>query len=175
LLLFLQFQKTALYELARERGARFIDSTPRLKSPTFKSSDESLEGFAERIDGKWKKWKEENAGGRIIITQGMGPDGHTAGVMPFPEDPELFARLFLDESRWVVGYDAGTKSEHSRRATAALSFMKNDVSAAIAYIAGTAKQSAFSAMMSTSGTLAETPARIMHEMHGVHVFTDLKV
>ncbi len=162
---FLQLQKTNFYIRAKNAGARFIDSVPK--------ENESLESFSEKIEKEWKQWRRENKDGKIIITQGMGADGHTAGIMAFPENPELFAKLFLDDERWVVGYDAGTKNEYPKRATATLSFLKNEVDVALVYVAGDAKKSAFEKMISETGTLAETPARILREMKEVKIFTNL--
>ncbi|MCI0566343.1 6-phosphogluconolactonase, partial [bacterium] len=125
---FLQFQKTDFYKIAGDAGARFIDSVPK--------KNETLEDFAERMEREWKNWREENKKGTIIITEGTGKDGHTAGVLPFPEDRERFAKIFLSDAVWVRGYDAGAKNEYPRRATATLSFLKNEVDAAIVIIAG---------------------------------------
>jgi 6-phosphogluconolactonase/glucosamine-6-phosphate isomerase/deaminase len=164
---FLQFQKTDFYKIAKDAGARFIDSVPK--------KNESLENFAERMEREWKNRREENGNGAIIITEGMGADGHTAGILPFPENPAFFVKLFLDDARWVRGYDAGTKNEYPFRATATLSFLKNEVDTAIAYIAGVAKKSAFEKLISETGTLPENPARIMREMKNVKLFTTLNV
>lgn len=161
---FLQLEQSGFYRLAKSVGARFIDSVPKEK--------ESLEAFSARIEKEWKRWRKENENGTIIITEGVGADGHTAGIMPLPENPELFAKLFLDDGQWVRGYDAGAKNQYPRRATATLSFLKNEVDLAIVPIAGEEKMSAFRKIISDEGTLAETPARILREMKEVKIFTN---
>ena len=162
---FLQFQKTDFYRKAREKDVRFIESVPR--------DGESLADFAGRMEMAWREWREKNTDGRVIITQGIGPDGHTAGVMPFPEDAGLFAELFRDEERWVRGDDAGAKNQYPQRATATLSFLKTHVYTAIVYMVGEAKQSALERVLSDKGALAETPARIAREMRNALICTDL--
>jgi len=38
-------------------------------------------------------------GVRVITILGIGPDGHTAGIMPYPDDVETFHSLFYDKKR----------------------------------------------------------------------------
>lgn len=161
---FLQFQKMDFYRRAKERDALFIESTPK--------ANESLENFAGSIEARWNIWRNENKDGKIIITEGVGVDGHTAGIMPFPENPKLFTELFLDNERWVTGYNADAKNQYPNRATATLSFLKK-VDIAIVYITGKAKEPVFEKIISETGTLAETPARIIREMKEVKMFTDI--
>ncbi len=162
---FLQLEQTEFYRIAKDAGSRLIDSVPKEK--------ESLETFSARIEKEWKRWRKENEDGTIIITEGIGRDGHTAGVMPFPENPGLFEQLFLDDGQWVRGYDAGAKNQYPRRATATLSFLKNEVDLAVVPVAGEEKRPAFRKVISDAGTLAETPARILREMKEVKIFTTL--
>lgn len=133
---------------------------------------ETLEQFAERFEQGLRSWKDENPNGKIVITQGMGPDGHTSGIMPYPENPELFETLFGDPKRWIVGYDATGKNEFPLRATTTLSFLRTQVDSSIAYITGENKKAALERVLAKDGSLAETPARIMREMKQVIMYTD---
>lgn len=162
---FLQLQKTDFYEMAKLHGAQFINSVPK--------ENELLETFSARIEEEWRRWRKENVSGKIIITEGVGSDGHTAGVMSFPENPELFAKLFLDDNVWVRGYDTGIKNKYSCRATATFSFLKNEVDVAIVNIMGEAKKMAFEKIIDEGGVLAQTPARILRDMKDVKIFTNI--
>jgi len=61
-----------------------------------------LEKLAHRYESSLFEWAKKHPEGKIIATMGIGFDGHTAGIMPYPENPETFARLFEDKEigRW---------------------------------------------------------------------------
>lgn len=163
---FLQFKETEFYRLANESGCEFIESIPNKK--------ETVEIFAKRIEKKWKNWRMRNSNGKIFVTQGVGADGHTAGIMPYGENRNFFKNYFEDNCRFVVGYDAGDKNQYPKRATATLSFLKNEVDASLVWIEGKEKIKSFNAIMSNNGNLAETPARIIREIKDAIIFTDIK-
>jgi len=133
---------------------------------------ESLEALAKRFERGLRDWKDKHPTGKIIITQGMGPDGHTSGIMPYPEDPQLFEALFNNTEHWVAGYDAKEKNEYPLRVTTTMTFLRI-VDYSVAYITGEKKTAAFERVLAESGSLAETPARIMREMKDIQVFTDI--
>ena len=162
---FLQFKETVFYRLAKDRDVNFIESVP--------FDGEALESFAKRIEEKWKSWRRRNGNGKIFITQGVGADGHTAGIMPYDEDRDFFKNTFEDKSRFVVGYNASKKSQYSKRATATLPFLRNEVEVSLVWMAGKEKIKAFNDIMSEDGSLAETPARIIKEMKNATIFTNI--
>jgi 6-phosphogluconolactonase/glucosamine-6-phosphate isomerase/deaminase len=161
---FAQLAGTPFFEKAKEHGAYFIDTRVQ--------QGEELGELALRMESAWKTWKQEHPGGRIIITQGVGPDGHTEGIMPFPKDEETFRRLFLQEERWVVGYDAKEKNEYPLRVTCTLPFLRM-VDHSVLYMVGENKRDAFFRMLATEGSLWEAPCRIVQEMKNVKLFTDI--
>ncbi|MDP4007369.1 MAG: 6-phosphogluconolactonase [bacterium] len=161
---FAQLAETSFFEKAEEHGAYFIDTRVQ--------SGQDIEMFSRHFEDALRKWREEHPGGRIIITQGMGLDGHTAGIMPFPKEKSAFQELFEGE-RWVVGYDAGNKNEYSLRVTITMPFFRM-VDHVVLYAAGKEKHDALSRVLKNEGTLEETPARIIHEMKEVHIFTDIQ-
>lgn len=163
---FLQFKETIFYRLAKDRDVNFIESVP--------FDGEALESFAEKIENEWKNWRIQNSVGKIFITQGVGADGHTAGIMPYDEDRYFFKNTFEDKSRFVVGYNAGKKSQYSKRATATLPFLRNEVEESLVWIAGKEKIKAFNDIMSEDGSLTEAPARIIKEMKNATIFTNIK-
>jgi len=164
---FLQIKEAEFYRLANENGVNFMESIP--------SEGETLESFAKRIEKTWRDWRVQNSNGKIFITQGVGADGHTAGIMPYGEDEDFFENTFENETRFVVGYDAGKKNQYPKRTTATLSFLRNEVDASFVWIIGKEKIKAFNDIMSKDGSLAETPARIIREMKNATIFTDIKM
>lgn len=139
------------------RDAKFIDT--RVKE------GESLQELAQRFEKELRMWKEKNPSGKVIITQGVGSDGHTAGIMPYPENPELFKKLFDTPDHWVTGYDA--------RVTTTPSFLRHIVDHSLVYLVGEQKREALRKILALEGTLWETPGRIIQEMKNVKLFTDI--
>lgn len=149
-------------------NVNLIDSVP-LK-------DDTPEALAKRIEDSWRKWRSDNLTGKIIVTMGMGADGHTAGIFQsrFSTQPRTFStERGRFGSRWMVGYDAGAASIFPLRVTATFGFLKSAVDFAIVYISGEEKRQALETVLADSGTLAETPARIFREMKKVRLFTTI--
>jgi 6-phosphogluconolactonase/glucosamine-6-phosphate isomerase/deaminase len=161
---FTQLKNTAFFKRSEKLFEHILD--------TSMGKGESLEDFAERYEALLRTWMVENPQGTIIATVGMGSDGHTSGMMPFPEDKEKFEKLFNDGHRLVVGYDAGDKNKYRERATTTMEFMRN-IHYAVSYIVGESKKDAWQRVVLETGSLSETPARILREMEDVSVFTDL--
>jgi len=163
---FSQMSHLPFYKLAHMRGTQFINT--RLED------DKSIEYFARDYESKLRKWDYEKRpfDGVVISTMGIGPDGHTAGIMPYPEDAQTFSQLFDDLSKWVAGYDAKEKNEHRYRVTCTLPFLRK-IDHTICYVTGENKKDALEQTLSTSGSTSATPARILHEMKNVQLFTTL--
>lgn len=136
--------------------------------------EESLEDFTARYEQALKIWRKENQDGKIIATMGIGEDGHIMGVFPYPEDPEYFRQTFEATERWVVGYDCDNKNLHPLRATATLAFARR-IDHAFVYVCGEEKLETLRRTLKSEGLLEETPARIIHEMPRVFLFTDQNV
>ena len=131
---------------------------------------ESLEDAAKSYDNDLKEWRRLHKESKVIITQGVGEDGHTAGIMPYPENPERFKQMFMNDEVWVAGYDATvSKNKFPLRITATISFLRNQVDKSIAYAVGKSKEPALEKIALPNGTLWETPARVMREMKDVKV------
>jgi len=156
-------KETTFYKNATLRGARTIDTSMRF---------ERVETLAETMNSAWEKWIEKNPSGHILATFGMGADGHTAGIMPYPEDSGMFDILFEDKRRAVVGYDARGKNAIPLRATATLPFLRTHIMGGVAYITGENKRPALERALHDTGTIAETPARIFKEMQSIQLFTN---
>lgn len=162
---FAQLEQTYFYTNAKEAGVHFID--------TKILHNETGEEHAKRFMKALQKWKKANAEGTVIATMGIGPDGHTSGIMPYPEDEKLFYTLFDTEAVWVVHYNAGNKNPHKLRTTTTLPFIRNVLDKAVCLITGVEKKFALENMQKKEGSLAETPARIIEEMKEVSIYTDI--
>lgn len=162
---FSQIMQTAFYRFATKSGCSFIDSRP---------TGETLTELALRLDQELKEWKQEHREGHIIATQGIGEDGHTSGIMPYPENETLFRELFEDEKKWVVGYDAGNKNRYPMRATTTIPFLKM-IDFSFMYVVGENKKEVLQKALSSETKLHEVPSKVIQEMKNVEVYTDQKV
>ncbi len=160
---FSQITKTSFYRNALENHCQFIDTRPNL--------NETMEELDKRFEDDLKKWKEKNVDGKIIATQGIGQDGHTSGIMPFPENTSLFHKLFEDERKWVIAYDAGDKNQFPLRITTTLPFLKM-IDYSILYATGSSKKHVLQKALSPNTQLHEYPCRVIQKMKNVEIFTD---
>lgn len=164
---FLHFQNTALYTNALSGGAKFIDTSLQ--------SNKTMDDLVFIMENTIKNWKRDNGEGRICIVGGVGGDGHTAGIMPFPEDEVLFEKLFEDPSILVVGYDAKNKNPIPLRITVTLTFLRDFVDEAIFYVVGDAKSEILRKVLAVEGSVSEMPAKVVKEMKSVTLFTDIRI
>lgn len=162
---FSQLSETTFYTVAKNKGCQFID--------TRINNFESIEDLSLRFEKELKFWKENNPEGVIIITQGMGPDGHTAGIMPYPEDKNLFNKLF-EVNHLVIGYDAGNKNDFPKRVATTLPFLRS-VDVSIMFVVGESKEVILNKILKENIPLNIFPAGIIKEMKKVHLFTDINI
>ncbi|HVS79713.1 MAG TPA: 6-phosphogluconolactonase [Candidatus Paceibacterota bacterium] len=160
---FAQLAKTDFYAKAKSGGASFID--------TRIAPSESENELEVRFDDAVKQWLHGNPGGSIVVTMGIGADGHTAGIFPH-EDDEKFRFLFEQDGRFVVGYHAHT-AEYHERLTVTNHFLREHVDHAVVFAVGEGKREAVDRVLSAHGLLSETPARIIREMKDAELFTDI--
>lgn len=157
---FSQFKQNSFYAICADAGCRFIDTSVH--------EGESLADYV----GRFKSGIESNANKSIIVTMGMGPDGHTAGIMPFSEDYEDFKELF-EKDALAVGYDVGDKNTYPLRVTVTNTFLREKVDGVVMFISGNNKQEAFDSMLISKQDIYEIPARIIHDMEQATIVTDL--
>lgn len=162
---FMKLSATRFFKETVERGAKFWSTLPL--------EGENMKTLALRITEYLTAWILEHPKGKIISTMGMGTDGHTAGILPMPEDPTLFNVLFNDPAFWIQAYDAGQKSHLAKRVTVTNVFLKNKIDIALSYVVGENKKDAFREFKSSTSNLEQIPVRVWHYMKQVKVFTTL--
>jgi 6-phosphogluconolactonase/glucosamine-6-phosphate isomerase/deaminase len=161
---FSQLQKTDFYQEALTAESSFFGTLPR--------KDETIEMLAARWESNLENWWAENPNGLIIATLGMGADGHTAGIFPYPENPEKFKELF-ENGGWLTAYDALGKHKYFQRVTANQEFLKL-INYGIAFACGTEKKNKLDTVIEKKGEAYEVPALLWHEIANVKIFTDIK-
>lgn len=161
---FLQLQQTRFYRTAEFAECGFIGTAAR--------PGESREEFAARWEKSLRQWKLENPEGKIFATFGMGPDGHIAGIFPYPEDAAKFDGLFMG-NEWLTAYSATGKHQYPERVTATPAFFKL-INAATAYITGQEKQAVFDRLKKKQNSAFELPAMFFWEIKNLEIFTDLQ-
>lgn len=158
------------------KNTKFFKKMMELESTSFidtsfTKGDDCFEKGEELRDAL-KRWRDGNSDGKVIITQGIGEDGHTAGIMPYPEDGGAFNDLF-EKDDFAVAYDAGDRSEFSKRFTVTLPFLREEVDYSLVFAVGKAKRGALRKALSL-GKLNEAPARVIQEMKEVDIITNIK-
>lgn len=89
----------------------FLDTSPR-----FPTQYEEADWYDQELTRVFVE--TEHQLGNITILLGLGDDGHTAGIVPYPpEEEQSFYPLFLDTDRLAVGYDATGKNQFPKRFT----------------------------------------------------------
>lgn len=154
-------RKTDFYRRAVAHGCRLIDTSTQ--------KGQTHEGLADFYEAELRFWRERHPRGAILATMGIAADGHTAGIMPFPEDPARFRELFEGE-RWIVAYDTGAKNPYRLRATATITFLRYIDLFGI-YLVGAEKGPMFHRLME-EGSIAELPGRIIKTLPRGAVYVD---
>jgi 6-phosphogluconolactonase/glucosamine-6-phosphate isomerase/deaminase len=135
----------------------------------------SINDLADRYDQQIKTLCDDISShdGAIVSLLGMGNDGHTAGIFPFPENPDYFASTFIDTERFVVGYDVGGKSEYRERITLTFPALQQ-ADHTFVYVTGENKRAAFSSSQS-DGPESIVPARLWKHLRNVYLYTDIVI
>lgn len=158
---FYQLKQSPFIQKAVAAGARIAD--------TDLSAQDSLSKAGE----KFARALAQIASSEIVITVlGIGPDGHTAGIMPFPESKQEYEKKFCDDKSLAIGYDAGEKNQFPLRVTASSTFLKSTSDHTLVFAVGSQKKTVLKEILTTKKGEHIFPARIFHDMRDVVVFTD---
>lgn len=157
-------KSTDFFRRALSKGVAFLDST-------FLASD-SLDSLANRFNLNIKKWLNNNPMGRVIITQGIGDDCHTAGIFPH-EDGTFFNYMFQSEAI-TQGYDVTGQNPYPLRVTVTGSFLISEVGVSIVFVVGENKKEALRNALTSSARNLH-PASIIQDMKKVYLITDCEL
>lgn len=147
-----------------ENGGTFI-STKVLEADTQQS-------LAERFEVQIENWITKNPNGRMIALFGMGSDGHTAGIFPFPENKKLFEDMF-DGKSMIASYDANGKNKFSKRITTT-NILFGRIDSGFAYIFGDDKKAALDDFRKGVKEANELPVSFLKNVKKIKIVTDIK-
>jgi 6-phosphogluconolactonase/glucosamine-6-phosphate isomerase/deaminase len=165
---FAQIKQTDFYGEFARRGGHEIDTRVR-------QNEVSPGQMESRMEGEILAWLETHPNGKVVATQGIGADdGHTAGIMPFPEDKEKFRNYFEGE-KLVCGYSTEDKNQYSQRVTVTMTFLRNHLQKSLLWIVGGGKRQALQNLTSTRQPIFQQPIQVVYEQQEVHLFTDQEV
>jgi 6-phosphogluconolactonase/glucosamine-6-phosphate isomerase/deaminase len=156
-----QLRKTAFYQRAVQHGCRLIDTSTQ--------RGQTQEELADYYENELRSWRARHPRGAIMATMGIALDGHTAGIMPFPDEPERFHDLF-ERERWIIAYDASGKNAFPYRVTTTFTFLRH-VDIVGIYLVGEEKGTMFRQLME-GNDLAEIPGRIVKSLPRGALYTD---
>ncbi len=159
---YVQIKESEFFARCIRAGVSVIDTTTL--------EGESLQESAGRYEEVLRAWFDLNSDGKVIATQGIGPDGHTSGIFPFSR--EEFDEHF-DNDNWMVGYEFDKSvNPHTQRITATPYFIQNKIDEVLVYATGEAKCQ-YVAQLESGDVLPlnEFPSGIVRELGG-KLFTD---
>lgn len=148
-----------------DAGATSLDPRPH--------AGEDLYATAARFDRELKHWHITHRHGTVLATMGIGTDGHTAGILPFPHAPDAFTTLFMHRTACVRGYTVAPEaSPHTQRMTATVTYLLRHVDHAIVYAVGATKRTALISLLDEHTMPHTTPACVLRSMRKVSLYTD---
>ena len=165
---FCQLSDTSFFDAVIQKGCGIVSTQVREKQ----TMAEVTQDFKRAL----KRWRSLHPEGVVIATLGVGPDGHTSGIMPYPEKKKFFEDLFChdeDDDHFVVGYDAGDKNQYSLRITTTIPFLKQEIDHALVFVSGKNKKEALQNTLDSKEELHVVPARVFHHMKDVVLYTDI--
>ena len=128
--------------------------------------NETREELASRLDKILKEWVMTYPEGKILVTMGIGEDGHTVGILPHTDTN------FSDE-KFVISYVIPeTSNLHTERITVTYTFLQNHVNEAIVYAVGDAKKKILGELQDETSQLSDMPASVLKTMKSVKIFTE---
>ena len=160
------YKKTDFAKILSERGIPFVP----IDTTFAQSAMESAQNYEDYL----KRWRGLFSNGLVVGLFGIGTDGHIAGILPFPNQKEMFEQTFLNTRQWYAGYDTGAVGSFPTRITMTLHALMQEVDMSVVYVSGEEKREALRRTLLPDGSLHETPARILNETKNVHLFTDIQ-
>jgi len=142
----------------------FIASVPE--------ENESLRDFAVRIENQILNQIKNAQNLKIISLLGIGPDGHTAGIFPQPNQ-ESFLELYPDDRTYVPVHIEGLKIDS--RASLTPHFLLHTADKLFAYVTGENKTDILNSLLKTKKEVYERPAELIKQHQNAELFTDIDI
>jgi 6-phosphogluconolactonase len=161
------FKGTSVFEQFSRAGAHFVDTA--LQGGTL---EEASKWYNQWVSGEIRRMQMVK--GKVVTLLGMGPDGHTAGIFPFPEDREFFLKTFVETDLFVAGYDVGDKNPYRERFTLTVPALQQS-DAVLAYVTGENKREMLEEVLEKNRDTHLIPARIWHMLPSVSLYTDQNI
>ena len=157
---FAQVKQTPFFKRALLRGIQTLDAGIH--------TDDTAVTLARRLEQEIVDWKKNNQEGVVIVTMGIGSDGHTAGI--FPGD----YGIDWNGKDLAVAYQIpATINSYTVRITVTNTFLTQYVDEAIVFAIGKEKQSQVLALEQQDMAILDTPIGIFAKMKQVTLFTSL--
>jgi len=155
--------------LTKKEFIKRIESCGSILLDTSIKDGEGAEDYAERYSNLIKNWQDNNPGGIIFATFGVGSDGHTAGILPLNKDE--FNKLFIDSQKYFVAYKVESK-DFEYRITATVYFIISQVDFGIVYQVEKNFRSKWEKIISGQTKLHEVPATVFTNLKRIEIYTD---
>jgi 6-phosphogluconolactonase/glucosamine-6-phosphate isomerase/deaminase len=164
---FVSLKQMPVYEKFVQAGAKFVDTA--IEDGTV---EDAANWYNQWVSGELKRIQLVK--GHIFTILGMGPDGHTAGIFPYPDNSQFFTSHFCETERMVVGYDVGEKNQYTQRFTLTLPALQR-AGASFAYVTGAGKKEMLAKVVETAEDPHEVPARLWHRLSPISLYTDIEL
>lgn len=157
---FCQLKQTPFFNKIIARGALSIETDVH--------TGDTLVSLTERFEKEIIDWKNTHEGGVVVVSMGIGADGHTAGILP--------GNYGIDWSgeKLVVAYKVPLEiNPFTQRITTTYTFLIKYVDKAVVFAVGKDKQRIIDSLEKNQFDLEMMPAGILTKMSSVILFTDL--
>lgn len=132
---------------------------------------ESAEAFAKRIEKNILQIISGANNLKIVSLQGLGGDGHTAGI--FPMDRESFQKTYRDDGTYVPVHIESLTIDS--RASITPTWIQKHVDEIFLFAAGESKHVILESLINESKELHERPAELIKRHPNAQLFTNLHI
>lgn len=156
---FTQLKTRSFFTDAQRQGVSCIETTIQ--------DGETLVAAGERYAAALRQWRTTYPEGVIIVTVGVGSDGHTAGIFRGPSGVDWSG------AEWVAAYHIpALVNPHSERITVTDTFLRTQVAVAVGYAVGAKKAAIVAQLSQPTCDSAQLPACVLRDIPTAYLITD---